>query len=105
MIELPSNKHKAWTVMIHAILKSAQAKFKELEELIGCLNHAGFIISLACHFLGRLRMAQYAANHRHNIKMTDDQCKDLQCNLPLWSPTWKYRHKLGSDFYGQQEEH
>jgi len=79
-IELPNNKHTAWTTMIHAILDSARASFTELEELIGRLNHAGFIIPLARHFLGRLRTAQYAANHRRHVKLTDDQCKDLQ----LW---------------------
>jgi hypothetical protein len=36
---------------------------KEMETLIGRLNHAGFIIPMACHFLGHLWTAMYAASH------------------------------------------
>ena len=66
MIKLPTNKHIAWTGAIRALLTSRQATYKELEMLLGCLNHAGFIIPMVRHFLGRLQTALYAADK--NIK-------------------------------------
>lgn len=77
MIELPENKYAAWTRSINAILQQERVTHKELEELLGRLNHAGFIIPLSKHFLGRLRHAQYAAAKRRNIRLNDAQREDL----------------------------
>jgi len=78
--ELPENKHRAWTAAIWELLAKDTASYKELEELIGRLNHAGFIIPLARHFLGRLRAAQYAADHRRHVRLNQAQRDDLE----LW---------------------
>jgi hypothetical protein len=48
-----------------------------METIIGRLNHAGFIIPMARHFLGRLRTAMYAASHRRSIRLMMDQRDDL----------------------------
>ena len=53
-IELPANKHTAWTTAIHSLLTADRATFKELKKLLGHLNHDGFVIPLAHHFLGWL---------------------------------------------------
>jgi len=79
-IELPINKHRAWTAAIRELLSKDMASYKELEELIGHLNHAGFIIPLARHFLGRLRAAQYAADRRRYVHLNQAQRDDLE----LW---------------------
>ena len=76
-IELPANKHTAWTATIHSLLTADQATFKELEKLLGRLNHAGFVIPLARHFLGWLWMAMFTAQKQHSVKLQNAQCQDL----------------------------
>lgn len=50
-IELPPKKHKAWVRTIIEMLAQDKVSHKDLERLIGHLNHAGFVIPMACHFL------------------------------------------------------
>jgi hypothetical protein len=78
IIALPRNKFVAWTNAIKTLLNMDKVTHKELETLIGRLNHAGFIIPLAQHFLGRLRKALYAASHCQSICLTDEQRDDLK---------------------------
>jgi len=79
LISLPPNKHRAWTNSIETILAKDWVSHQELEELIGRLNHAAFIIPMARHFLGRLCSAQYAAAHGR-ICLNGNQ----QLDLDLW---------------------
>jgi hypothetical protein len=60
-VALPNNKYIAWIHMIDKILQQERVTASEMESLLGRLNHAGFIIPMSRHFLGRLRQAQYAA--------------------------------------------
>ena len=76
-IELPANKHTAWTATIHSLLTADRVTFKELKKLLGCLNHASFVIPLAHHFLGRLRTAMFAAQKWHSVKLQNAQRQDL----------------------------
>jgi hypothetical protein len=46
--------------MIDETRQKTCVEAKEIEVLLGRLNHAGFIIPMARHFLGRLREALYA---------------------------------------------
>jgi hypothetical protein len=73
MIALPRNKFVAWTNAIETLLNMDKITHKELETLIGRLNHVGFIIPLARHFLGRLRKAMYTASHCQSISLNDKQ--------------------------------
>ena len=79
-IALPANKHAAWSRSIDDILTADKVTYKELEVLIGRLNHAAFVIPMARHFLGRLRTALYAANHRRSVRLNQAQRDDLH----LW---------------------
>jgi hypothetical protein len=79
-IELPFEKYTAWTKMINDLMHKDRVTAKDIEQLLGRLNHAGFIIPMARHFLGRLREAQYAATHRRFIQWTQSQREDLE----LW---------------------
>jgi hypothetical protein len=56
-LQLPFDKYTAWTSDISGILGRADRAVsrKELESLIGRLNHASFVIPLSCHFLSNLR--------------------------------------------------
>ena len=76
-IKLPANKHTTWTAAIHSLLTADQATFKELEKLLGHLNHAGFVIPLACHFLARLQTAMFTAQKWCSVKLQNAQHQDL----------------------------
>jgi hypothetical protein len=61
-LALSFKKHKAWVqIRIDELISKEQVTAKEIEQLLGRLNHAGFIIPMARHFLGRLQEVQYAA--------------------------------------------
>jgi hypothetical protein len=59
-IALPPDKHSEWTASIEAIITAGKCNFKNLEILIGQLNHVANILPSMRHFLGRL----YKALHR-----------------------------------------
>ena len=52
---LPSDKPKAYIKDINDILDSKSLQLKELESLVGKLQHAAYVIPLSTHFLERLR--------------------------------------------------
>jgi hypothetical protein len=66
-IELPYNKHKAWMQVIDETWQKTCMGAKEIEAVLGRLNHAGFTISMARHFLGRLRKALYGMHRNWRI--------------------------------------
>ena len=54
MINLPDSKHTAWQNDIDYFLASTLVKAKELEQMLGRLNHVAFIIPLMRHFLNHI---------------------------------------------------
>jgi hypothetical protein len=65
LIALATRQQVQGMVSIHwRMLQKDVVTHKEMETIIGRLNHAGFIIPMAHHFLGRLRTAMYAASHQ-----------------------------------------
>jgi hypothetical protein len=82
---LPKHKYKAWTDSIRKFMEAGKIGFKDLEELIGRLEHVNFIQPPGRHFLGRLRALQYSFGlhpfgHRHLGK---EIFKDLELWLKL----------------------
>jgi hypothetical protein len=59
LISLPKDKHEKWITQIDQILNLKRVSTKQLEILIGRLNHIGAIISMIRHFLSRLRQALF----------------------------------------------
>lgn len=55
IIVLPADKVQMWTEDINSLLQQNRVKFKQLESLIGRINHVGFIIPYARYFLNQLR--------------------------------------------------
>ena len=55
LIHLPKDKYNAWLSNLAKLTQSKKAMLKELEALLGQLNHLGYIIPLAHYFLNRLR--------------------------------------------------
>jgi hypothetical protein len=81
LIQLPIDKFIAWTSDIAGILESSRCTFGDLESTTGRLNHAGFVIPLARHFLNRLRL-RIKRNLPKNQQLTlsTEELADLQ----LW---------------------
>ena len=78
LIQLPIDKFIAWTSDIAAILESSRCTFGELEATVGRLNHAGYVIPLARHFLNRLRShLVYRKPPKQAITLSRHELKDL----------------------------
>jgi len=56
-ISLPLDKHKKWSIQLIEILSAKRVSSKQLEILVGRLNHMGSILPMMRHFLNRLRSA------------------------------------------------
>ncbi|MGH7974512.1 MAG: hypothetical protein ACREBR_03205, partial [bacterium] len=54
-IALPKEKFSSWRHDIQMLCTSRHSTFKELDTLVGRLNHVGYIIPQARHFLNRIR--------------------------------------------------
>lgn len=79
-ISLPDTKVIAWKRDIQQVLDAGAATNKTLATLIGRLNHVGYVIPNARHFLGRLRRLQQAAEHGGSASPDPAQEADLR----LW---------------------
>jgi hypothetical protein len=65
LLSLPPNKVRAWSDSIQAMLdKPSRVSYEQLDMLIGRLNHCGFLIPQARHFMGRIRTAKHGASKR-----------------------------------------
>ena len=54
IIQLPFDKFVAWVADLSRIITSGETTVKELESIIGRLNHAAYVTPLSCHFLNRI---------------------------------------------------
>jgi len=54
LISLPAEKYHRLTNQINKISNSPRVSSKQLEILLGHLNHVASIHHMICHFLGRL---------------------------------------------------
>lgn len=76
-ISLPQEKVTSWTSSINSALKQLSITFDEAQTLIGRLNHVGFIIPSARHFLNRIRRLEFIADRHGTAKISDETHKDL----------------------------
>jgi hypothetical protein len=60
LIEL-EDKFRGWSASVSQLISWKKATHSELESLVGQLNHAGYGIPMARHFLGILKTALYAS--------------------------------------------
>ena len=77
-ISLPSDKYSEWTAQIKTILDFNSVSPKDLESLIGRLNHAAFVIPLSRHYLNRLRNLHSRLKHHKQIHLTKEVALDLR---------------------------
>jgi hypothetical protein len=81
LLSLPSNKVVAWSNSIQAMLDDpSRVSYEQLDTLIGRLNHCGFLIPQARHFMGRIRSAKHSASKRRHTRLS----VDVQLDLALW---------------------
>ena len=55
LVFLTENKQSAWSASIQTIINRGSSTYNEIETLGGRLNHCGYIIPLARHFLHPIR--------------------------------------------------
>ena len=67
ILALPDDKFKAWTEDIVNYGTKGYCRFEELNELVGRLNHAAYIMVVTRHFLSRLRQSLTPRKHNHAI--------------------------------------
>ncbi len=81
-VALPQDKFKAWTGSVDDILQRHKLPIpaKDLETLMGRLNHASYVIPYARHFTGRLYKACERARQSGSARLTRMQLEDLE----LW---------------------
>jgi hypothetical protein len=81
LIKLPGDKFVAWSSDIASVLETGSATFGDLESLLGRLNHAGYVIPMARHFLNRLRLRIERRLHkRQRLTLNSEELADLR----LW---------------------
>jgi hypothetical protein len=61
-ISLPQHKHLKWCNEINRLSRSKKVKAKNLEAILGSLNHVACIYNPMRHFLGRIYQAFYRAS-------------------------------------------
>ena len=80
MIALPTVKVIAWINSIEKVINKLTISWEEAKTLVGRLNHIGYIIPCARHFLNRIRRLEWIADKHGIAIITPDSNKDLK----LW---------------------
>ena len=79
-MSLPDEKLKIWTESIDDLLQKMKTDFETIQTLVGRLNHVGYIIPNARHFLNNIRRLEYIADKFGTAKIQEATKKDLE----LW---------------------
>jgi hypothetical protein len=83
-VALPYDKHLAWREDLVTIIRAGKVTRKDLESMIGRLNHASFLIPLSRHFLNEIRKkcetAQIGPAARQTVRLNEHEIADLK----LW---------------------
>ena len=84
VVALPYDKHLAWREDLVSMIKESKASRKELESMIGRLNHASFLIPLSRHFLNEIRKkcghSRAGQGGRQTVRFNEHEIADLK----LW---------------------
>ena len=80
-IALPDDKFKAWSADIDAIRTKGKCTFQELDQLVGRLNHASYVIMVTRHFLSRLIDLLTPRQHQNKVVQIKPEVID---DLTLW---------------------
>ena len=80
-ISLPIRKYDAWKTSIISIISTKITTFRDLDTLIGRLNHISVILPQILHFMGRLRILSQSATKRRKVKLKPVHIDDLELCL------------------------
>ena len=84
-ISLPKLKAFRWISEIDNLLTSKKSKHKDLESILGKLNHAAFLIPLSRYFLNRIRHTESLAKKFGPQKLPSGTINDLELFKDLLS--------------------
>ena len=87
-IALPPEKVTGWTKAIQDIIDKGSATYGELRSLIGRLNHVGYVVPGARHFLGNLRKLESISQTRYSKRISLKQ--SVKADLELWKEILQY---------------
>jgi hypothetical protein len=77
-ISLPKHKAQDWMKEIELIIESGRSNYKDLESMMGRLNHVACIFHPMHHFMGRLYKALYRAKARKGwTALSPNELQDL----------------------------
>ncbi|KAI2502043.1 hypothetical protein MHU86_12446 [Fragilaria crotonensis] len=79
-VSLPDDKHKAWSEDVVRLIDEGHCGAKELETLVGRLNHASYIIPNARHFMSRIRKGLDTGKSKRKRRVSKEAVDDLR----LW---------------------
>ena len=82
-VSLPKPKLIALTKTLQDILSKDEKKVKNLETLIGRLNHTALIIPLARHVLARIRFFHSNMNAFYRYQLRPNIRKDLKLHIRI----------------------
>ena len=78
LIALPDDKYKAWTDELTAIETVGKCRFKDLDRIVGRLNHSAFVVPITRNFLGRLRaLLLPRRNDNHIVRLGTEDLADV----------------------------
>ena len=77
LIALPEDKAKAWTRQIIQALNMTSITWDDAKTLVGRLNHVGYIIPSARHFLNRIRKLERISDAHGRAMITTEAREDL----------------------------
>jgi hypothetical protein len=95
-IQLPNKKFKRWNQDLSETNSTKMISFKELEKLIGRLNHAASACPIMRYFLNRLRkMLQNWESKKQTKKVKRYISSKILEDLKLWHKTFLPKINLG----------
>jgi hypothetical protein len=86
-LALPLDKFLAWREDIEKVLMAGTCPFADLEQLVGRLNHASYVLPTARHFLSRLRsrIEPKYRKAKRVLKLSEDELSDLSLWIDILS--------------------
>jgi hypothetical protein len=78
MLRLTFDKFVAWNADLTDVILAGRATIRELQTLVGRMNHAAYVIPLSRHSLGRLRQRLHInQSARQHLSFSKDELADL----------------------------
>jgi hypothetical protein len=91
LLSLPTDKYDEWSTDIRKMISSKSSKGDKIRNTIGRLNHVGFIIPTARHFLERIR--HFEAHSYPTTKDSSRIPRPVRDGLLLWLDFLEQAHR------------